>query len=42
MKKIEEYIQNFRWDTVKFQMDKSLKVIGAKIFSILKNCDNNR
>jgi len=28
---VEDYIKNFKWDIVKFQMDKSLKVLGAKI-----------
>lgn len=28
---VEKYIKNFKWDTVRFQMDKSLKVLGAKI-----------
>jgi len=36
---IEEYVSQFKWDTHKFPMDKSLKVIGAKILSIQKTCD---
>lgn len=36
---IEQYIKNFKWDSHKFPMDKSLKVIGAKILSIQKTCD---
>ena len=31
---INEYIKAFKWDNHKFPMDKSLKVIGAKIISI--------
>lgn len=34
------YIKSFKWDNHKFQMDKSLKVIGAKIISIAKTCDD--
>lgn len=36
---IEEYIKHFKWDTHKFPVDKSLKVIGAKILSTQKTCD---
>ena len=36
---IEAYIKNFKWDSHKFPMDKSLKIIGAKILSIQKTCD---
>ena len=36
---ISDYIKNFKWDNHKFPMDKSLKVIGAKIISIQKTCD---
>lgn len=36
---VEEYIRKFKWDTHKFPMDKSLKVIGAKIIAIQKTCD---
>jgi len=28
---VEEYIKTFKWDQVRFQTDKSLKVIGAQI-----------
>jgi len=28
---VEEYIQGFKWDSGRFQVDKSLKVLGAKI-----------
>jgi len=31
---VDGYIKNFKWDSHKFPMDKSLKVIGAKIISI--------
>ena len=37
---VEEYIKNFKWDQIKFQMDKSLKVIGAKIAGNQKTCDD--
>jgi hypothetical protein len=36
---VDDYIKSFKWDNHKFQMDKSLKVIGAKIISIQKTCD---
>jgi NCAIR mutase (PurE)-related protein len=36
---VDEYIKNFKWDSHKFPMDKSLKVIGAKIIAIQKTCD---
>lgn len=36
---IDDYIKNFKWDNHKFPMDKSLKIIGAKIISIQKTCD---
>lgn len=36
---IPDYIKNFKWDSHKFPMEKSLKVIGAKIISIQKTCD---
>ena len=38
-KTVEEYIQNFTWDGVKFQMDKNLVVLGAKILSDQKAAD---
>ena len=28
---VEDYVKNFKWDQVRFQTDKSLKVIGAQI-----------
>lgn len=28
---VADFIQNFKWDHINFQMDKSLKVLGAKI-----------
>ena len=37
---MEDYIKNFRWDAVRFQMDKSLKVLGAKISGTQKSCDD--
>lgn len=37
---VEDYIKNFKWDQVRFQMDKSLKVLGAKIQGIQKGCDD--
>jgi hypothetical protein len=37
---IEEYIKYFKWDTSKFPVDKSLKVIGAKIMATQKTCDD--
>jgi len=39
-KKIEDYIQDFKWDHINFQMDKSLKVLGAKIVNTQKSCDD--
>lgn len=30
-KKVEDYIKEFKWDQVKFQMDKPLKIQGQKI-----------
>jgi len=36
---VDGYINNFKWDGHKFPIDKSLKVIGAKIISIYKTCD---
>lgn len=36
---IEEYLKNFKWDTHKFPMDKSLKIIGTKILAQQKTCD---
>lgn len=36
---VEDYIKNFKWDQVRFQMDKSLKVLGAKIQGTQKGCD---
>lgn len=37
---VESYIKNFKWDQVRFQMDKSLKVLGAKIQATQKTCDD--
>jgi hypothetical protein len=37
---VENYIKNFKWDQVRFQMDKSLKVLGAKIQATQKTCDD--
>ena len=37
---VQEYIQQFSWDQVRFQMDKSLKVLGAKISGTQKSCDD--
>jgi hypothetical protein len=28
---VEDYIKKFKWDQVRFQMDKSLKILGTKI-----------
>jgi hypothetical protein len=28
---VAEYIQSFRWDIVRFEMNKSLSILGAKI-----------
>lgn len=36
---VEDYIKQFKWDQVRFQMDKSLKVLGAKIQGTQKGCD---
>jgi hypothetical protein len=36
---IQDYLKNFKWDGTKFQIDKSLKVIGAKVAGIQKSCD---
>ena len=36
---IEDYLKNFKWDTHKFPMDKSLKIIGTKILAQQKTCD---
>ena len=37
---VEKYIKDFRWDQVKFQMDKSLKVLGTKIQTTQKIADD--
>ena len=37
---IEQFLQNFEWDQVRFQMDKSLKVLGQKITATQKQCDD--
>lgn len=37
---VEDYILNFKWETVRFQMDKSLKLIGQKMAGIQKNIDD--
>jgi len=37
---VEDYIQSFRWDQVRFQMDKSLKVLGAKIAGTEKSAQD--
>ena len=37
---IAEYLRDFRWDQVRFQMDKSLKVLGQKITGTQKQCDD--
>ena len=39
IKTINEYLKNFKWDSTKFQVDKSLKVLGAKVSGIQKTCD---
>ena len=36
---VEEYVKNFKWDSHKYPMDKSLKIIGAKIMNTQKTCD---
>jgi len=37
---VEAYIKQFKWDQVRFQMDKSLKVLGSKIQSSQKTADD--
>lgn len=37
---VEEYLQAFQWDTVRFQMDKPLKILGQKIQGSQKACDD--
>ena len=38
-KTVHEYLKNFKWDSTKFQVDKSLKVLGAKVIGIQRSCD---
>jgi len=38
--KVEDFIQNFKWDHINYQMDKSLKVLGAKILNTQKSADD--
>lgn len=35
---VAEYMQNFKWDQARFQMDKSLKALGTKIQLSEKTC----
>lgn len=38
---VEEYLQNFRWNNLKFKMqDKSLQVLGANIYNVQKSYDD--
>ena len=37
---VEEYIKTFKWDQVRFQMDKSLKILGQKIAASQKTADD--
>lgn len=38
-KEVIDYIQEFKWDGVKFQMDKQLSFIGTKIQGVQQVCD---
>ena len=29
--KVLDYLKNFKWDIIRFQTDKSLNILGAKI-----------
>mmetsp|Transcript_39596 Transcript_39596/g.60570 ORF Transcript_39596/g.60570 Transcript_39596/m.60570 type:complete len:177 (+) Transcript_39596:258-788(+) len=40
MVQVEDYIKTFKWDQVRFQTDKSLKVLGAKISGLTKTADD--
>jgi hypothetical protein len=37
---VHQYIMTFKWDKLKFAMDKSLKIIGQKIIGVQKTCDD--
>lgn len=37
---VEDYIKQFKWDQVRFQMDKSLKILGTKIQASQKTADD--
>ena len=38
---VEQYLQDFHWNSIKFKMqDKSLSVLGANVYNIHKNFDD--
>ena len=38
--KVLDYLKNFKWDIIRFQTDKSLNILGAKIVATQKSCED--